>query len=103
MHSEIWVVLLARITDAVETRGTNAFLLGRVADMVDRNNAADGGDILRVLASPALIVRTLLAVVGMYLWTEHRDEALVAFLWIPVFLTCSVMHFFFHTRQRSSH
>jgi phosphoglycerol transferase MdoB-like AlkP superfamily enzyme len=81
----------------------HASLLTRVAKMVDRNNAADGGDILSVLASPALIVSALLALVGMYLWTEHRDEALVAFLWIPVFLTCCVTHFFFHTRRHSSH
>jgi hypothetical protein len=66
--------------------------------MVERNTT-HWRDVLTFFTSPAVVVSVLLALLGAYLWTEHREEALVALLWIPIFLTCWVMHSFFHSRN----
>ena len=55
--------------------------------MVERNNPTHCGGVLTFFTSPAVVVSFLLAILGAYLWKEHNDEALVAFLWVPIFLT----------------
>ena len=70
--------------------------------MVERNNPTHCGGVLTFFTSPAVVVSFLLAILGAYLWTEHRDEAVVAILWIPIFLTCWVMHSFFHSKHPRS-
>jgi hypothetical protein len=70
--------------------------------MVERNNAAARGGVLSFVTSPAVVVSVLLALLGAYIWEEHPVEAIVAFLWIPIFLTGWFMHFVFdssHQRQ----
>jgi hypothetical protein len=67
----------------------------------DRHSTSWEG-ILDFFMSPAVVLSVLLALLGAYLWPEHREEALIAFLWIPIVFTCSVMHSLFHAR-RSSH
>ena len=60
--------------------------------------------VLNFLTSPAVLVSALLALLGAYLWEEYPAEAIVAFLWIPIFLTCRLIYFVFHYRQpHSSH
>jgi hypothetical protein len=70
--------------------------------MTGNNHPTHFPGVLRVFTSPAVVVSVLLALLGAYLWTDHREEALVAFLWIPIFLTCWVMHSLFHSRHPRS-
>ena len=42
-----------------------------------------------------LLLMGLLAVVGTYLWFEHRAHLLGALLWLPL-LACPLMHLFMH-------
>ena len=57
------------------------------------------GVTLSFLTSPAVVVSALLTFFGLYLWQEHPAEAIVAFLWIPMFLTGWLIHFVFHPKH----
>jgi hypothetical protein len=67
--------------------------------MAQNNHPTHCPGVLSSFTSPAVVVSVFLALLGAYLWTEHHEEALVAFLWIPIFLTCWVMHSYFHSRH----
>jgi hypothetical protein len=49
--------------------------------------------------SPALVVSILLAILGAFLWQGYPEKALVAFIWIPIFLLCCLMHSVMHSRH----
>ena len=66
--------------------------------MAERNNTTHCRGVLTLFMSAAVLMSVLLAILGAYLWREHREEAIVA-LWVPIFLTCWVMHSFFHSRH----
>ena len=71
--------------------------------MVENNHPTHLRNVRSLFTSPAVVVSVFLALLGAYLWKEHRDEAIVALLWIPIFLTCFLMHSFFHSPRHSSH
>jgi 4-amino-4-deoxy-L-arabinose transferase-like glycosyltransferase len=50
--------------------------------MTGSNHLTHFPGVLGFFTSPAVVVSVLLALLGAYLWTEHREEALVALLWV---------------------
>ena len=73
--------------------------------MTGNNHLTHFRDVLSILTSPAVVVSVLLTILGAYLWADHPEQALVVLLWVPILLTCSVMHYFIDVRhpRGSSH
>ena len=73
--------------------------------MTGNHHLTHCGGVLSTFTSPAVVVSVLLAILGAYLWADHPEQALVVLLWVPILLTCSVMHYFIDVRhpRGSSH